>query len=100
MMITFTYVQEYIKSKEFTSKDFKAPSEKSEFKNNGKCNKIMKIMMNQKKYNQPVQGAKKVSSTACHSGKLQLTCISPKVISPNPKNIVDEFPKKGHLPIG
>ena len=35
MMITFTYKCKNIKSKEFTSKDFKAPSEKSEFKNNG-----------------------------------------------------------------
>lgn len=34
------------------------------------------------------KGAKKVNSTACHSGKQQLTCSSPRVnlISPKKKN--------------
>ena len=30
------------------------------------------------------QGAKKVSFTACHSGKLKSACTSPKVISTSP----------------
>ena len=34
------------------------------------------------------QGAKKVSFTVCHSGSLLLTCISPKVISMSPKNVL------------
>ena len=36
------------------------------------------------------QGAKKVSFTACHSGKLQLACTSPRVILISPKNFFDE----------
>ena len=33
------------------------------------------------------QGAKKVSFTACHSGKLLLACTGPKVISTSPQTI-------------
>ena len=34
------------------------------------------------------KGAKKVSCTACHSGKLKLACTSPKFISASPKNVL------------
>ena len=37
-----------------------------------------------------IQGAKKVSFTACHSGKLLLACTSPKVISTSPLKIIDQ----------
>ena len=58
-----------------------------------------------------VQGAKKVSFTACHSGKLELACTSPQVISTSPKTLFDwqdllqslcglNFAKKQHFPIG
>jgi len=54
-------------------------------------------------------GAKKVSFTACHSGKQQLACTSPQVISTSPQTLFDQqdwlqsfcnlnFPKKQHLP--
>ena len=57
------------------------------------------------------QGAKKVSFTACHSGKLSLACTSPQVISISPQTLFDQqdwlqsfcnlnFPKKQHLPSG
>ena len=36
-----------------------------------------------------MQGAKKVSFTACHSGKLKLACTSPQVISTSPKTFFD-----------
>ena len=36
------------------------------------------------------QGAKKVSFTACHSGKLWLATTSPRVISTSPKTFFDE----------
>ena len=35
------------------------------------------------------QGAKKVSFTACRSGKLELACTSPQVISASPKTLFD-----------
>ena len=35
-----------------------------------------------------LQGAKKVSLTACHSGKLKLTFTSPNIISTSPKNVL------------
>ena len=54
------------------------------------CNdiKLLKIYYSKTKNK---QGAKKVNSTACHSGKQQLTCSSPRVnlISPK-KKIWDE----------
>ena len=34
------------------------------------------------------QGAKKISFTACHSGKLKLAFTSPDVISTSPKNVL------------
>ena len=34
------------------------------------------------------QGAKKVTFTACHSGKLKLTFTSPNIISTSPKNVL------------
>ena len=34
------------------------------------------------------QGAKKVTFTACHSGKLKLTFTSPGIISTSPKNVL------------
>ena len=37
------------------------------------------------------QGAKKVSFTACHSGKLQLACTSPQVISTSPKTLISRI---------
>jgi len=40
------------------------------------------------KYTQPLQGAKKVIFTACHSGKLKLTFTSPNIISTSPKNVL------------
>ena len=42
-----------------------------------------------KKETVSVQGAKKVSFTACHSGKLYLVCTSPQVISTSPKTLFD-----------
>ena len=36
-----------------------------------------------------VNAAKKVTFTACHSGKLQLACTSPQVISTSPKTLFD-----------
>ena len=39
-------------------------------------------------YLQVLQGAKKVSLTACHSGKLKLTFTSPNIISTSPKNVL------------
>ena len=36
------------------------------------------------------QGEKKVNFTACRSGKLQLACTSPKVISTSPKNFDEQ----------
>ena len=36
-----------------------------------------------------VQGTKKVSFTACHSGKLELASTSPQVISTIPKTLFD-----------
>ena len=52
------------------------------------CNdiKLLKIYHSKTKNK---QGAKKVNFTACHSGKQQLTCSSPRVISPK-KKILDE----------
>ena len=58
-----------------------------------------------------LQGAKKVSFTACYLGKLQLACTSPQIISTSPKTLFDQqdslqsfcnlnFPKKQHLPVG
>ena len=35
-----------------------------------------------------IQGAKKVTFTACHSGKLKLTFTSPNIISTSPKNVL------------
>ena len=35
-----------------------------------------------------MQGAKKVTFTACHSGKLKLTFTSPNIISTSPKNVL------------
>ena len=58
------------------------------------------------------QGAKKLHFTACHSGKQQLACTSPQVISTSPKpfliNRIDynpsvnylNFPPKKHFPVG
>ena len=57
------------------------------------------------------QGAKKVSFTACRSGKLELACTSPQVISASPKTLFDlkdwlpsfcnlNFPKKFTCPSG
>ena len=37
---------------------------------------------------QPLQGAKKIIFTACHSGKLKLTFTSPDVISASPKSFL------------
>ena len=34
------------------------------------------------------QGAKKVTFTACHSGKLKLTFSSPNIISTSPRNVL------------
>ena len=34
------------------------------------------------------QGAKKVTFTACHSGKLKLTFTSPNIVSTSPKNVL------------
>ena len=34
------------------------------------------------------QDAKKVTFTACHSGKLKLTFTSPNIISTSPKNVL------------
>ena len=39
-------------------------------------------------YLQVLQGAKKVSLTACHLGKLKLTFTSPNIISTSPKNVL------------
>ena len=39
------------------------------------------------------QGVKKVSFTACHSGKLQLACTSPQVISTSPQTLYADFTK-------
>ena len=41
----------------------------------------------QKPVTKPV-GAKKISFTACHSGKLKLAFTSPDVISTSPKNVL------------
>ena len=38
--------------------------------------------------NQWLQGAKKVTFTACHSGKLKLTFSSPNIISTSPRNVL------------
>ena len=57
------------------------------------------------------QGAKKITFTAFHSGKLKLAFTSPDVISTSPKNFLTsridftvlllfEFLKKHHLPVG
>ena len=58
------------------------------------------------------QGAKKLHFTACHSGKQQLACTSPQVISTSPKPFLISridynpsvnylnFPPKKHLPVG
>ena len=35
------------------------------------------------------QGERKVSFTACHSGKLWLKCTSPQVISTSPQTLFD-----------
>ena len=57
------------------------------------------------KYTSP-QNAKKVSFTACHSGKLQLACISRRVVLIGLKffflmsRIHYNFLKKIHLPVG
>ena len=59
----------------------------------------------------PLQGAKKIIFTACHSGKLKLAFTSPDIISTSPKNFLTsgidvtvlllfEFLKKNYLPIG
>ena len=56
------------------------------------------------------QGAKKIISTACHSGKLKLAFTSPDIISTSPKSFLTsridftvlllfEFLKKHHLPV-
>lgn len=37
-----------------------------------------------------IQGARKVSFTACHLGKLQLACVSPKVISTSLQKIGEQ----------
>ena len=37
-----------------------------------------------------LQGAKKVSFTTCYSGKLQLSCTSPKVISASPQKVFEQ----------
>ena len=42
-----------------------------------------------KKETVSVQGAKKVSFTACHSGKLYVVCTCPQVISTSPKTLFD-----------
>ena len=58
-----------------------------------------------------MQGAKKITFTGCHSGKLKLAFTSPEVISTSPKSFLTrridftvlllfEFFKKHHLPIG
>ena len=58
-----------------------------------------------------MQGAKKITFTACHSGKLMLAFTSPDVISTSSKNFLTsridftvlllfEFLKKHHLPVG
>ena len=58
-----------------------------------------------------MQGAKKISFTACYSGKLKPAFTSPDVISASPKIVLTsridftillllEFLKKHHLPIG
>ena len=63
------------------------------------------------KYKYSKQGAKKITFTACHSGKLKLAFTSPDVILTSPKNVLAsridftvlllfEFLKKHHLPIG
>ena len=57
------------------------------------------------------QGAKKITFTAYHLGKLKLAFTSPDVISASPKNFLTsridftvlllfEFLKKHHLPVG
>ena len=57
------------------------------------------------------QGAKKITFTAYHSGKLKLAFTSPDVISTSPKSflmsridftvlLLFEFLKKHHLPVG
>ena len=57
------------------------------------------------KYTSP-QNAKKVSFTACHSGKLQLACISRRVVLIVLKfffwwaGFITIFLKKIHLPVG
>ena len=59
----------------------------------------------------PMQGAKKIIFTACHSGKLKLAFTSPDVISSSPKSFLTsrvdftvlllfKFLKKPHLPVG
>ena len=58
----------------------------------------------------PVQGAKKIIFTACHSGKLKLAFTSPDVISTSPKSfltsridftvLIVRLPQTHHLPVG
>ena len=59
----------------------------------------------------PLQGAKKIIFTACHSGTLKLAFTSPNIISTSPKSFLTsridftvlplfELLKKHHLPVG
>ena len=77
----------------------------------GQQDTVLFVIWTASKFNNTIQGAKKIIFTACHSGKLKLAFTSPDVISTSPKNfsacridltvpLLFEFLKKYHLPIG